>query len=380
MFRHGADGSATGSLVYWNEESLMPTVTEQATLPADVDPTRCRVEVQLYQADRTILKEARDTVSGETVVGRHELVLDGTTASSPAEGAWSLVLPGNSTLTPSGTVWGRTLSGPRVPSTLSYATVSSSGGPFQWKAIETDPPVAIDPAGLAAHAADSLLHGGGQLLAYADRATSFTTASTSATDVTGVTITFVVPEGPYVVECGAFGLIEEGRAGQIAVASGSRTGGVTTLTTGAAHGLTQGRVAYVTVADTTYNGSWALATGSGTTLTYNQTGVGNDASSGVGTVADVGTPGAGGTIQITLSDNTIIGQDGGRAKVDNDLMFLNRRTPAPNAHHVPTPGATVTYKLRSLSSAASSDFSLIGGFFGFDDQPYLMAYTLGEGA
>jgi hypothetical protein len=169
----------------------MPTVAEQASLPADVDPSRCAVEVQLYQADRTPLKEARDTVTGETVVGRRVFNLDGT-GSSPAEGAWSLVLPGNTSITPSGTVWGRTLSGPRVVPTLSYATVPASAGPYQWKVIETDPPAAIDPAGLAAHAADTGLHSGGRRLGIAHLANQLT-ASTSFVDLPGATLTLTNP-------------------------------------------------------------------------------------------------------------------------------------------------------------------------------------------
>lgn len=178
----------------------MPTVTEQAQLPADVDPQRCVVEVQLYQDDRTPLREAREASSGETVVGRRVVVLDGASAQSPAVGAWSLALPGTANLVPAGTVWGRTLSGPRVDPTLSYATVPTTGGPYQWQQILTDPPAAIDPSGLAAHAADADLHGGGQRLFHAERTTNFSTTSTTFVDVPSLTGTITVPDRPYVID------------------------------------------------------------------------------------------------------------------------------------------------------------------------------------
>lgn len=126
----------------------MPTVTEAIDLPGVTDPELCTVEVQLYQADKTPLKEARDSSTGETVAGRRVVVLDGATAQSPAAGAWSLSLAGNANLVPSGSVWGRRLRGPQVDSTLSYATVPTTGGPYQWQQILTDPPAALAPAAL----------------------------------------------------------------------------------------------------------------------------------------------------------------------------------------------------------------------------------------
>jgi len=119
----------------------MPTVSENVDLPGSVDPTRCVVELQLYQADNTPLLEARRTSDGATIAGRRVVALDAT-------GSWSQVLDGNAGLTPSGTVWGRRLSAPSVGPTLSYATVPTSGGPFSWKAIETDPPGALTSSAL----------------------------------------------------------------------------------------------------------------------------------------------------------------------------------------------------------------------------------------
>lgn len=201
----------------------MPTVSEQASLPADVDPTRCLVELQLYQADRTPLREARDSTSDETIVGRRLVVLDGTTDESPAVGAWALDLPGNDDLVPAGTVWGRTLRGPRVDATLSYATVADSGGPFQWQQILTDPPDAITPPALAAHAADRALHGGARRLAVAHVAANFTTASTSYVDIPGATCTFTVPDnGKLVAEAWLPLLVEESaRNGDIRMVYGA---------------------------------------------------------------------------------------------------------------------------------------------------------------
>lgn len=182
----------------------MPTVSEQASLPADVDPTRCTVELQLYQADRTPLKEARDTVTGDTIVGHCVVALDGASLQSPSPGAWSLPLAGNAGLTPTGSVWGRRLRGPRIDpdSTRSYATVATTGGPFQWKVIETDPPAAIDPAGLAAHAALTSQHGAGQELFCVETTNNFGPAGIGTTflDVPGLSATVTIPARPFVLE------------------------------------------------------------------------------------------------------------------------------------------------------------------------------------
>lgn len=117
----------------------MTVVTEDFDLPAGVDPTRAVAVIQLFQGTDLPLKEARNTSNGHTVIGKREVTLDGVDVGSSAVGAWSLDLPANSLLSPGGTVWGRTLVGPRIESTTSYATVPTSGTPT-WKSIETDPP------------------------------------------------------------------------------------------------------------------------------------------------------------------------------------------------------------------------------------------------
>lgn len=194
----------------------MPTVTENVDLPGDVDPARCTVELQLYQADRTPLKEARNQVTGETVAGRRVVTLD-------AAGVWTEALTGNVDLLPAGSVWGRRLRAPRVDSTLSYATVAASGGPYQWKVIETDPPAALTSAALAAHAASSSLHGGGRRLAIAHLAANFTTASITYVDIPGATCTFTVPaNGKFVAEAWLPLLVEEAaRTGDIRMVFGA---------------------------------------------------------------------------------------------------------------------------------------------------------------
>lgn len=119
----------------------MPTVSENVDLPAGVEPQRVLVEVQLYQADNTPLDEAYNSSSQKTIAGRHVVQLD-------SSGAWSLTLDGNAALTPSGTVWGRRLIGPQIEQSLSYATVSTTPGTYQWQAILTDPPASLAPAAL----------------------------------------------------------------------------------------------------------------------------------------------------------------------------------------------------------------------------------------
>lgn len=170
----------------------MPTVSEQENLPGSVAPERCTAVVQLYRADKTPLKEAKDSTTGARIVGRRVVVLDGANAQSPMPGAWSLPLVGNVNIVPSGTTYGRRVHGPQVDSTLSYGTVPASGGPYQWGDIESDPPAAIAPSGLAAHAADVTLHGGGQRLGIAHLANQ-STASTTFVDVPGAVLTLTNP-------------------------------------------------------------------------------------------------------------------------------------------------------------------------------------------
>jgi hypothetical protein len=347
----------------------MTTITEDIDLPDGTDPSSVCVSLQLWGA--TVPVTGSEQGTGKSIAG----------VARATGTPWTISnVVGNTAIdAPTGTVYKltRTWPGLRDP-LIDYITVPATGGPYRVDQILTTAPAAVDPSGLAAHAANALLHGGGQLLGYADRATSFPVTSTSPTDVTGLTITFVVPPGPFVLECGAFCLVEEGIAGAAAVTSGSRTSGVSTLNTAAAHGLTAGQVAVINVQDTTYNGAFALATGSGTTLTYAQTGVANDAASGTGTVGSAASPGGGGTLILALSDNTVIGQDGTRARVSNDLAFVSRRVVLPNWFHTPTPGATVTYKVRANTSHVTSDFTLLATLFA-NDAPYISAYTLGEG-
>lgn len=170
----------------------MPTVSEQENLPGSVAPERCTAVVQLYRADKTPLKEAKDSTTGARIVGRRVVVLDGANAQSPTPGAWSLPLVGNVNIVPSGTTYGRRVHGPQVDSTLSYGTVPASGGPYQWGDIETDPPAAIPPPGLAAHADNTTLHGGGRRLGIAHIANQ-TTASGSFVDLPGAALTFNNP-------------------------------------------------------------------------------------------------------------------------------------------------------------------------------------------
>jgi len=74
-------------------------------------------------------------------------------------------------------------------------------------------------------------------------------------------------------------------AGARAVSAGSRTSELTTLTVPTGHRLWSGQPVLVNVADTTYNGWFPIESVTATTITYRQSGIANDASSGVGTVS-----------------------------------------------------------------------------------------------
>lgn len=347
----------------------MTIVTENVDLPGGVDPTGVVATLEVVGVSGDPIREVYDQTAGKTIAGFYQFAL-----SSSA--TWSVSLTGNSGITPSGTVYRRTLTGREIPSSFEYGTVPTTGGPYRWDQILTDAPASITASGLSVHASSTSLHGGGQRLGYADRSTSFTTSSPTPTDVTGLTITFTVPSVPYVVECASFCILEEGIAGQATVSSGVRNSGVSTLTTAAAHGFTVGQIVTVNVADTTYNGSYAVAsTPTTTSLTYAQSALGNDAAAGTGFVGPVAGAGGAGSILITLSDNTVIGQDGVRAQTNNDLRFLNRRVVVPNWFHTPTAGSSITYKVRANTSVASSDLTLIATLFA-NDAPYIMAYTL----
>lgn len=89
--------------------------------------------------------------------------------------------------------------------------------------------VATDAAAdLASHAASTSLHGAGLELAVAQKSDStFTTASTTPVAVTGLSITFTVPDRPYVIRVAAVGFMEEANASgrlDITLAGGTNIG------------------------------------------------------------------------------------------------------------------------------------------------------------
>lgn len=348
----------------------MTTVTENIDLPAGMNPQAVVVTLELVGEGGDPVREAYWQGGSTTVAGFYQFSMTGSAT-------WSESLVGNDDLLPAGTVYRRTITGREIPSTYEYGTVPTSGGPYRWDQILTDAPGTLTDSALSAHESDADLHGGGQLLAYAGISSNFTTTSVTPTDVTGLSITFTVPDRPYVVECGALVLIEEGIQGQVAVSSGVRAStGLVTLTTAVAHGWVGGRLVNVTVADSTYNGSYQIATVPTTTsLTYTQSGLGTDAAAGTGVVGPVGTPGAAASLTLALSDNTQLGVDGQRAETSNDQKFLNRRVVVPNWFHAPTAGSSVTYKVRANSSVTTSDVTLVTALFS-NDAPYIQAYTL----
>lgn len=82
-------------------------------------------------------------------------------------------------------------------------------------------------------------------------------------------------------------VITGGIPATLTVTASSRTGGVTTLTV--TNSLATPRNIHVNLADATYNGIFRIASANGTTVTYNQPGVANDADGGTGTIRDVDT-------------------------------------------------------------------------------------------
>jgi hypothetical protein len=204
-----------------------------------------------------------------------------------------------------------------------------------------------------------------------------TVSATSYTDLTGLTLTITVPPtGEFELVGSLPLLIEEAIAGQAAVASGARSSGTVTMNTSAAHGFTTGEIVTVTVADTTYNGTYVVTVTDADTFTYSQSALGNDASSGVGVAGKAGNPGAGADIALTLADNTVITTDSTpRAVTGNQVMSFFIRAPIPCSTHAPAAGTEVTYKLRMRTTHATSDASTFVTFVGPVNIAYLEALS-----
>lgn len=195
----------------------MTTVTENIDLPAGMDPSAVVVTLEVVGEGGEPVKEAYWQSGARTVAGFYRFSMTGSAT-------WSESLVGNDDLLPEGTVYRRTVTGREIPSTYEYATVPTSGGPYRWDEILTDAPGTITDSALSTHAGDTDLHGGGQELAYAGLSTNFSTSSTSYVDITGLSVTVIAPDRPYVLEAWMALLIEEaGRQADVQMVLGTTT-------------------------------------------------------------------------------------------------------------------------------------------------------------
>jgi hypothetical protein len=191
----------------------MPTLTEAIRNPGDLAPPTTTVTLELW-GDTGPIAGYKPT-SAVTIAGR-------TTGSG---GTWSIPdVVGNDDITiPAGTVYRviRHLQGVDEP-LIEFIDMPTSGGPYRIDQILTDPPAALTPSGLAAHAADTAVHGGGQRIFAANVAANFTTASTTYVDLPGATATFTIPARPFAVFLQLPVFVEESNAsGDIQILAGS---------------------------------------------------------------------------------------------------------------------------------------------------------------
>lgn len=182
----------------------MPTLTENIKLPGDVDPSTVTTTVELWGAGEPIT--GFETTAGKSIAGTRKIT------GNP----WTIPdLVGNADIeVPAGSVYRvhRTWPGLRAP-LVDYVDLPAAGGPYIVGDELADPPAALTPSGLSAHAADTSLHGGGQRLFVANVAANFTTASTSFVDIPGASGTFTVPARPFVLK-GQFPVtVEEAQRG-----------------------------------------------------------------------------------------------------------------------------------------------------------------------
>jgi hypothetical protein len=169
--------------------------------------------LELWGLDETVA--GYKPTSAITVAGR-------TTVSG---GSWSIpdVVGNNDITIPTGTVYRvvRYIQGVDDP-LIDFITMPTTGGPYRLDQILTQPPGALTPSGLAAHAADTGLHGGGQRIFAANVDANFTTASTSFVDLPGATATFTVPDRPFAVFLQLPVFVEEAnQGGDIQILTGS---------------------------------------------------------------------------------------------------------------------------------------------------------------
>lgn len=163
----------------------MPTVLGTLVKP-NGDPAEGTVSFFLM-GDNGPVSSAVDSTTGNTIVT--------TTQVDLASGAYTVALTGNDDILPANTVWARTYG--RTVDTLE---VPAAGGPYDESDILADPPAALDPSGLAVHAADTSLHGGGLSLGVALLTEEVAVTDGTAVDIEEGTLSFIAPDRDYVVE------------------------------------------------------------------------------------------------------------------------------------------------------------------------------------
>jgi hypothetical protein len=186
----------------------MTVVTEDIDLPGIVEnfTTPVTVTVSLVGANGRET-HAFHTPSSTTLVSNNRFRLDAVST------VWSLDLLPNSELLPAGTVYRRTIAVGTRFTANDFFEVPDVGGPFTVEDLLTDPPAALASSALAAHAADTTLHGGTELL-FAERAAMahVSVASATAVPIPGVEGIITVPDRPYIVRYEAIGRIDDANA------------------------------------------------------------------------------------------------------------------------------------------------------------------------
>lgn len=173
----------------------MPTLEQDIDLPGGGDPAGVRATVQLWGAGHPVA--GLNPATGDTIAGSAQ-------ALSPG---WSIAnLVGNADLLPAGTVYRVEETWFDLPAKLvRYVSMPAAGGPYKVSEILTEMPASIESPALAAHAADTDLHGGGRLLSIVSKTDGSFVTSAFGVPITGMDMPVVVPaksDGtirPYVV-------------------------------------------------------------------------------------------------------------------------------------------------------------------------------------
>lgn len=168
----------------------MPLVFEDIDLPGGANPGLDHVEITLFGAGQPV--RGRQVSTGKTIGGTARVPVDAT-------GSWSIDLVSNFDIAPSGTTYQiKSIIG--CDELISFVSVPITGGPYIASTIEDDSMNSVAQSLLAQHASDTSLHAGHELGTATIGFPGFSTSSTTMVDVTGMSITFTVPNRPYRVE------------------------------------------------------------------------------------------------------------------------------------------------------------------------------------